>query len=418
MALTGWQQQQFIITMWCPPPATAEQLAILARDHYTHTGVGIANIAELDAGLAQFDLVQQYGLKAFLHSPLLTPAALDDPALADELAALVEAVKHHPALEGYHLTDEPSATAFPVWARLVDYLQQCDPDHLAYLNLFPTYANQQQLGVWLTETPTTPPGYPDNFAGIGANNETVLFYNEHLRQFIEQIHPRLISYDHYHFLNDGVDGRQYFLNLALIRQAARQAGVPFLNIVQACTIESVWRLVNADEMRWLAYTTLAYGGRGLSWFLYWGPLQYGGMYQDGTRVPLADYAAEINADLMAFGPELLRLESSGVYHTAPLPVGTEAIPADCPVQVSAGEFIVGLFTEHVFMVVNRDYRAPATAELQLNFGPGRLLAFNPATKAWEQVCTVETGAIVPVTLRPGDGRLFKVMPFLPTPLIV
>ena len=45
-------------------------------------------------------------------------------------------------------------------------------------------------------------------------------------------------------------------------------------------------------MRWLVYTTLAYGGKGISYFLYWGPKAYGGLYQDGVRTPLAlDVAA-------------------------------------------------------------------------------------------------------------------------------
>ena len=63
---------------------------------------------------------------------------------------------------------------------------------------------------------------PTNFAGVGTDDKTVLRYREHLKQFVETVKPDLISYDHYHFLKpdkDGqpVDGKQYFLNLALIR---------------------------------------------------------------------------------------------------------------------------------------------------------------------------------------------------------
>ena len=103
----------------------------------------------------------------------------------------------------------------------------------------------------------------------------MLRYREHLKQFIETVKPDLISYDHYHFLKDK-DGQpltasQYFLNLALIRDGGLEAGKPFLNIIQANTIEKSWRLPNAQEMRFLVFTTMAYGGRGISYFTYWGP---------------------------------------------------------------------------------------------------------------------------------------------------
>ena len=35
----------------------------------------------------------------------------------------------------------------------------------------------------------------------------------------------------------------------------------------------------------------------------------------------------VNAEIARFGPSLLPLNSTAVYHTAPLPFGTEAIPA-------------------------------------------------------------------------------------------
>jgi hypothetical protein len=414
IAQAKWQQKEFIVTMWCPPPATEENMAILARDHYTLTGVGTEG-DRMNSGanlVAQLDIAQKHGIKALVFNPLLHFSSLDDPTKKAELDALIDLVKNHPAMDGYHITDEPSATTFPNWKRIVNYLKERDPDHLAYINLFPTYANQQQLGVNLVEVPTGPLGYPDNFAGIGANNKTVEFYNEHLRQYIEQIKPEIISYDHYHFLNNGVDGQQYFLNLALIRNAALKTNVPFLNIVQACTIEKSWRLVNAEEMRWLTFTTMAYGGRGLSWFLYWGPVSYGGMYQEGKRMPLADFGAEINKDIAVIGPELLKLESTDVYQTAPLPLGAVAFPENSPAQITEGDFILGLFKEkdkvNAFMVVNRDYKNKATAEVTLNFGNGKLWVFSRTKSKWGKLQAVKNGTTINVPLNPGDGQLYKV----------
>ena len=76
---------------------------------------------------------------------------------------------------------------------------------LAYINLFPTYANNRQLGT---------------------SGDPVTAYREHLRQYVEIVRPGLVSYDHYQFATGGdLDG--YFLNLAMIRQAAREAAARF-----------------------------------------------------------------------------------------------------------------------------------------------------------------------------------------------
>jgi hypothetical protein len=85
----------------------------------------------------------------------------------------------------------------------VAYLRERDPAHMAYIDLFPTYASNEQLGT---------------------SGDQVTAYREHLRQFIDVVRPRLLSYDHYQFATDGdIDG--YFLNLAMVRAAAQEAKI-------------------------------------------------------------------------------------------------------------------------------------------------------------------------------------------------
>ena len=191
MTQANWRQKDFIITMWCPPPVTEENMAALEKDNYTLTGVtadGDIESAKRNV-LQQLDIARKHRLKAFLFSGLLSPKTLDDPVKKAELDGLIDAVRKHPALEGYHLIDEPGATAFPDWGRLVSYLKQRDPAHLAYINLFPTYANQEQLGVATPDKPNALLPYPGNLAGVGPNDQTVVLYNEHLAQFIEKSSP-------------------------------------------------------------------------------------------------------------------------------------------------------------------------------------------------------------------------------------
>lgn len=381
-AAKPWKQDRLLITFWCPPPANDTNLATVAADGYNMTWTP-------EAGL---DVAQRHGLKAMLQDPLLAPESLDDPAKRGQLQALVERVRNHPALEAYFITDEPSAGAFPGLGRLADFLRLHDPSHFAYINLFPTYANNTQLGN----------------AG-----DTVTAYREHLKQFNAAVKPALVSYDHYHFFKER-DGKEYFLNLGMIRDSAREAKVPFLNIIQASTIEKSWRLVNAEELRFLVYSTLAYGGRGISYFLFWGPASYGGVYQDGSRSVLGDPIARLNKEIRALNDPLMALESTHVYHAAPVPRGADPVPESSPVKFDGNpDCLVGLFRQgsetrdSAFLVANRSYKSETPARLSLPTNVRRLEEFDRATARWRKVGDWKRGTALSLTLAPGDGRLFR-----------
>ena len=379
-AAPPWKLDRIIVTFWLPPPVTDEALARVAAEHYTMTWTPADGL----------DVAARHGLRAMLQDGLLTPASLDDPAQKAKLDALIDRVKSHPALEAYFITDEPNAAAFPALGRLVAYLRERDPAHLAYINLFPTYASNAQLGT---------------------TGDVVTAYREHLRLYVEIVKPGLISYDHYQLFKN-MDTPQYFLNLELVREAALEAGVPFLNIVQAGDGEPVWRFPNADEMRYLIYTTLAYGGRGISYFVYWGSAKYRGIYVDGKPSELAPALAKLNEEIGALSPELLKLDSLGVYHTEPLPWGGHAVPADSPVQiVGPGEFVLGLFGAGgkvtSFMIANRSHKESAAARLRVAEGVKRLQEFDRASRKWRSYTAPGANGVITVELRPGDGRLFR-----------
>ena len=403
-----WTQKQFIVTFWCSPPATDEALARVAAEGFNLTQTPPEGL----------DVAARHHLRAMLQSPLLRPEVLDDPAKRAQLDALIERVKNHPAMEAYYICDEPGAGAFAALGKLFAYLRERDPAHFAYVNLYPTYANEQQLGVSADAAERARVGYPQNFAGVGTDDKTVLRYREHVKRFVETVKPELISYDHYHFLKpdkDGkpVDGKQYFLNLALIRLAALEAKKPFLNIIQANTIEKSWRLPNAQELRFLVFTTMAYGGRGISYFTYWGPPSYNGLYQDGKPAPLLGPVVALNKEINAFGPTLMRLNSIAVYHTAPLPYGAEAIPTNAPIQItSPGEYVLGLFgtgrKPTAFMIVNRDYSHESEATVKVALRGSKLQEFDRKTGKWVAFESLGANRTVNIKLAPGDGRLFCV----------
>ena len=373
-----WKVGTPIATYWAGPPmteATARQMA-----------EGGWNLVWCQAN--ELDTAHQLGLRAMLHDGLIAPESLDDPVKRQQLDELVAQAKTHPALYAYYVVDEPNASRFPALGKLAAYLREQDPAHLAYINLFPTYASNEQLGT---------------------QGDTATAYAEHLKQYVEVVKPALISYDHYHFAANG-DGSQYFLNLGMIRDKALEAGVPFLNIVQACTWTPSMRVPTPDELAWLVYTSLAYGAQGISYYVYSHPGHEGAMaLADGTPTPLYHAASKLNREFVAIAGQLQPLRSLGAYHVGETPLGAEALPSDAPVAVetpvpTAG-LVVGLFgrgdrATHA-VVVNLSYRESASVTLTAR---ARMGAFDCTTGRWQPL---RTGKRAALELGPGRGVLLR-----------
>jgi len=378
-----WQVGTPIVTYWAGPSLTDAVAQQMVEGGFNLIWCGSEK---------ELDVAGCHGLRGLFTDGLLVPASLDDPKRREQLDALIARVSKHPAFYAYYLIDEPNASQFPLLGKLVDYLRQRDPLHLAYINLFPTYANNKQLGT---------------------KGDVVTAYKEHMRLYIEQVKPSLISYDHYQFRLKG-DGDQYFLNLAMIRRAAQEAGVPFLNIVQACTwAPDAIRVPNPDELRYLVYSTLAYGAQGISYYVYAHVNHQGSLVSlDGTPGPLYHAVKCYNREFVAIARELQPLHSLGVYHTSMREPGCEPLPADAIFHLDSPQsptlprgFLLGFFgakerPTHA-VVANLDYTAEVSTSL---VAPGELEVFDATIAQW----TSAKKAAIELILPPGGGKLVRV----------
>lgn len=362
------------------------------------------------AGENELDNANKYGLRLHLITGELwrVENIMDDPAKTAAVDALIKRVKNHPAMYAYFIVDEPSTSRFTELGKLVAHLREKDPAHVAWINLLPTYATNDQLGT---------------------KGDVTEAYREYLRLFIKQVKPGMLSYDHYHFNADGTDGNQYFLNLALIRQAALGANIPFMNCVQACTWSPGMRAPSRDEMRWLNYTSLAYGAQALMYFVYnYEPfykeadergVDPGGMMRpDGSTTLQYRAAQELNPQFIAIASQLQPLRSLGAYHTGSVPLGALALPSKAPFhlvfsgkdmsQMPSEGMLLGYFGKsgkstkptHV-LVVNLNHKAPVTTTV---VGQKPLSQFDPVTLKWMP----GSSSRVVVTLPPGGGKLVRV----------
>jgi hypothetical protein len=402
---SSWKQKEIMITIWNSGQPDSSAYAKIASEKY--------NTIPVVNSLENLDVAKKSGLKVLFGSSLFNKATLNDPVKRIQLDDLVKKTKSNSAIEGYFIVDEPNTNLFDDCKLLMSYFKRNDPGKLVYINLFPLYASESQLGVSVDKIDTRRLSYPRNIHGIGANNKTVIAYAEYLRQYISIVQPQLISYDHYHLFEKG-DTKNYFLNLAMVAHVSKESNIPFLNIIQASQATKDWTLPTEKEIRFQVYTTLAYGGRGISYYIYWGPEAEGGIYRDGKPSPLAKDIAVINAEIKNLSPVLMSLDLQSVYHTKPLPIGTREVPKNHSVQLlSKGEFVVGLFGKgkntNAFMITNGNYRNKQRAEIKVGIPGKTIQELDRKTGKWTKFASLNNTRLVKLTLEPGDGRLFRMI---------
>jgi hypothetical protein len=356
---SAWRPERFPISYWCGPPpkfVNAERFREIKDANFTYV-MPVCGGATPELNQTILDLCRQFGLKAFLQDPRLPLAIAGSSGAADALDAIVRDYSKHPALAGYFVTDEPAAGAFKGLGEVVQHLRARDPNHVALINLLPDYATPAQLGT--------------------------ADYDAYLQEFINQVCPFAISYDHYHFVQGG-DGPLFFTNLQAARAAARKHHLPFWNIV-LCVQHGPYRNLTEPELRFEAMQTLAFGGKGLLWFTYWSPAemdksfvwQHAMINPDGSHDPHYDMIKQINADVLAIGGELLTADSTDVFLS-------QQAPAAAPVTIDHPDVTVGLFRaldgRGLALLANRNYKASAEGKLILhNLKPEQL---DPMTGKW------------------------------------
>jgi hypothetical protein len=401
-AQTTWSIGKPIVSYWAGPgyDGTTGPLTDAAAERMVDVGINLAW-----AGSAkELDVAKRHGLRAlYVDRSLLEPAVLDNPALRPKLDALVDGIRNHPALYGYHLIDEPQSALFGGLARLAAYLRQRDPAHMAFIDLFPNYAEVD-----------------------------VSSYDEYLTRYISTVKPSLLSYDHYQFMTKSDTGK-YLENLEVVGQKAKAAGIPFMSIVQAANWERGWvRLPTADQERFLAYTMLAYGSQGISYYVWCYPRHQGGIVRtDGTPTAIYDVLKTTNREFVKIAGQYQSLRWIGAYlkgyRSGALPLGTKLLPNNSPFDirdVSNTEtykmdeklkgVLFGLFGAKdtspadatLVLVTNLDYVAGKTYTVT---GPGNLSVFDAATGKWTS--TGRNNAAL--NLLPGGGALVGLTSAIP-----
>jgi len=321
------------IHAWIGPPAAETTLARyreLSNAGFNHSFSGFPNNDEMEKAL---DIAQKCGVKLFIQTP----------ELRKDTEGTVKRFRSHPAIAGYHLQDEPNVMYFAELSALVKKIRALDDDHFCYINLYPNYASDKQLGT----------------AG----------YQKHVDKFIAEIPVQVISFDHYPVVGDKLRP-QWYKNLEIISKAAQKAGKPFWAFSLAVAHDP-YPIPTPAHLRVQVYSNLAYGAQGIQYFTYWTPqsstwnFHQAPITKDGKRSVVYNRVKELNEELQARAGVFMGSKVNYVQHIGEkIPEGTTRYSLNSPFHefkifgegAVVSELVKG--KQRFIIVVNRDINNP------------------------------------------------------------
>lgn len=155
-------------------------------------------------------------------------------------------------------------------------------------------------------------------------------YSSYLNDVVEKTGTNLLSYDCYSQMEAGVYKHpNYFKNLSLYKACAFEHGIEFWNIILSNPCLA-FRAPSYDDMRWQVNTSLAYGAKGLIFFVLYDPVRNWGNETNFRKAPINCWGERTQAyyDLRdvirelhsRWGKLFLQLELKDVSHFPDKPV--------------------------------------------------------------------------------------------------
>jgi hypothetical protein len=256
--------------------------------------------------------------------------------------------------------DEPNALLFPrlnVWSDAIK-----KQGILPYINLFPNYASDVQLG---------------------SNG-----YEDHLNSFVNTCKPPYLSYDNYSLSDDEVlDENRFYSNLEAVRKKSLQQKIPFWNVILG---NSHFRYSepSAATFNIQVYSTLAYGGKGIGYFTHYAPTvgnyRLASIDQFGYRTKTWALMRNVNMQIHALAPIYCKLKSVNVFHVGNVPKNAQGKDSAVHLKsINDEAFLVGEFVDPegkpYLLVVNKDTKKSVTLEVAFK-KEGKITLISPFSR--------------------------------------
>lgn len=399
------QSTQFQIGFWIGAPSYAnnvESYQLMKDMGFSFVNGGYPAYSSEDIK-KMLECCKKVGIKAMVDDQrLYHPLKLvKDKNWKKTYAAVCSEYAKNPTVYGLGIQDEPRSDYFQSLKEASEIIHKVNPDTFVFMNLLPTYATTLQLG-----NPS---------------------YEDHLDMYLKTVKPSVLCYDHYAVMEDGTTRADYYENLALIRKYAQKYDVIPWNTILSWKHLSYAEPTDA-QMRWQVYTSLAYGMKGIMYFIYWAPKEWekDNAYRaivdyDGKPTRMGNGVKQLNSEMNVLGKTLMQLTSTDIYFTGNIPAGCQKLGITSIIQLPLDKnLMIGFFkdkTESDYaMVVNTDAINPVDFNMSFKLEYCLWLAgYMPTVRGLAEVSKMD-GKLMPVTvtdsiaaihLDAGDGKLFK-----------
>jgi len=382
--------QDFAVMPWDQAPSDPELLRGIKE-----AGMNIAGFCRPD----DVERVRAAGLTCILQDSRLSQYDWNNLPPEDQIrgdvANLARQYGDNPTVLGFFLNDEPQTSQMLALGRVVSLLREAMPGKLPYINLFPYREGQLR---WYSN------------------------YEEYVRGLVDVVHQPFLSFDNYS-LSGGEMGDEFFTNLEYVRTVGLESKTPFWSCVLAVAHFGYMEPSNAT-FNLQAYSTLAYGGRGIQYFTYFTPergnYRMGAIDQFGNKTATWDMLRRINNQIHALAPTMAHLRSTGVYHYPDVPKQGKGLSEshlvkwismvkdeDQYVKPSVqARFLVGEFEDDrgrsYLLLVNKDLAYSFRFDIEFNRDVHKVVKISPYSGEEEEFEGEQNW------LAPGGGVLLRV----------
>ncbi|WP_229402906.1 discoidin domain-containing protein [Micromonospora okii] len=348
-------EDKFVISAFWPP--TTEYVNETQYSYLGDAGIDLVLATQLhtskEINLEMARLAHKNGFQIMVQDGRIGPGMVN---MTDEqIRKEVLGYTNVPGVGGFFIVDEPyDPTPF---ARVFNTIKEVAPEYDAHLNFQPSsvYGSEAEFA-------RVTQGWLDRVGDRG-----YLMYDRYPFGWTEN------SLDYTGFLN----------NMNTVRKVGLANNVKTAQYLQAVGVPGNFRRMNPTEIRYEANMALAYGYKNLSYFTWWTPTNRGEVFTDaiitadGKKTDLFEPVKQLNSEIHALGPTLMRLDAKEVYLNGQT-WGQEAVPADFLVRAQSNDDLTFSYMRdrengrNYVMVVNNSFTQAKDVSLRFGTGIGSL----------------------------------------------
>jgi hypothetical protein len=386
------RNDEFIIGIFWPPVwkhTNDEQYKTLSESHVDWIqNVSSTDLNTVEKNQKMLDLAGKYGMKVIVSEPRVHGSN-------EEIRAMVDTYKNHPATAGYYIRDEPDSALLDWAIKTYRTILNLDKDRNPHVNLFPDFALKNYEK-----------GYVERWIeGVGKEN------------------LKYLSFDIYPYLKKGRFEKSYYNNLDIIRRAGLKYGIKTSCYLQSFGIVDIYRRPTVDEMRLNVYSSLAYGIKSPVWFCYATPTGQGSQKfmnsvidSLGQKTDLYEPFKNFNAEMKQLGKTLIHLDAKEVFHSGDsLWMGTQQPPADFLWQPTdhKASVILTLFKDQTskaeyVMVVNKSFRERKSFTFKIHESVKNIAEVSKTDGKPKKLKFHKKTNLLTETFLPGEGKLYRI----------